>query len=93
LEAEYPHMVINHAEAYAKGAVHTNRMENFWSLLRRGIKGTYVSVEPFHLLRYLDEEAFRFNTGKDSDAGRSPRVVASVAGKRLESKDLIGEPS
>ena len=86
-------MVINHAEAYAKGAVHTNGMENFWSLLKRGIKGTYVSVEPFHLFRYLDEEAFRYNTRKDNDAGRFLRVVASVAGKRLEFKNLIGEPS
>jgi len=93
LEAEYAHKVINHAEAYAKGHVHTNGMENFWSLLKRGIKGTYVSVEPFHLFRYLDEEAFRFNTRKDSDAGRFLRVVASVAGKRLEFKNLIGEPS
>jgi len=93
LDAAYAHMVINHAEAYAKGAVHTNGMENFWSLLKRGIKGTYVSVEPFHLFRYLDEEAFRFNTRTDSDAGRFLRVVASVAGKRLEFKNLVGEPS
>ena len=93
LEAEYVHMVINHAEAYAKGHVHTNGMENFWRLLKRAIKGTYVSVEPFHLFRYLDEEAFRFNRRKDSDAGRFLRVVASVAGKRLEFKNLIGEPS
>jgi transposase-like protein len=93
LGTDYAHMVINHAVAYAKGHVHTNGMENFWSLLKRGIKGTYVSVEPFHLFRYLDEEAFRFNTRKDTDAGRFLRVVASVAGKRLEFKNLIGDPS
>jgi len=93
LEAEYAHLVINHAEAYVKGNVHTNGMENFWSLLKRGIKGTYVSVEPFHLFRYLDEEAFRFNTRRDNDAGRFLRVAASVAGKRLEYRNLIGEPS
>ncbi len=70
LEDEYTHEVINHAEAYVRGNVHTNGMENFWSLLKRAIKGTYVSVEPFHLFRYLDEEAFRYNTRKDSDAGK-----------------------
>jgi len=93
LDEEYAHLVINHAECYAKGNVHTNCMENFWSLLKRGIKGTYVSVEPFHLFRYLDEEAFRFNTRKDNDAGRFLRVIASTEGKRLQFKNLIGEPS
>ena len=91
LESEYAHLVINHAECYVKGNVHTNCMENFWSLLKRGIKGTYVSVEPFHLFRYLDEEAFRFNTRKDNDAGRFLRVVAALEGKRLQFKNLIGE--
>ena len=84
-------MVINHAEAYAKGNVHTNGMENFWSLLKRGIKGTYVSVEPFHLFRDLDEQAFGFNTRKDNDAGRFLRVAASIAGKSLDYRNLIGE--
>jgi len=93
LDANYAHMVINHAKACAKGHVHTNGMENSWSLLKRGIKGTYVSVEPFQLFRYLEEEAFRFNTRKDTDAGRFLRVVASVAGKRLEFKKLVGCPS
>ena len=93
LEAEYAHQVINHAEAYVRGNVHTNCMENFWSLLKRGIKGTYVSVEPFHLFRYLDEEAFRFNTRKDNDAGRFLRVAKMVEGKRLEYRNLIGEPT
>jgi len=84
-------MVINHAEAYAKGHVHTDGMENFWSLLKRGIKGTYVSVEPFHLFRYLDEEAFRFNTRKDNHAGRFLRVACQITGKRLQYKQLIGD--
>jgi hypothetical protein len=61
--------VINHAVEYVRGAVHTNGIENFWSLLKRAIKGTYVNVEPFHLGRYLDEQAFRFNE-RDTDAGR-----------------------
>jgi len=93
LDAEYAHKVINHAEAYAKGHVHTNGMENFWSLLKRGIKGTYVSVEPFHLFRYLDEQAFRFNTRKDNDAGRFLRVAASIAGRRLDYRHLTSCPT
>lgn len=70
LSEEYTHNVINHAESYVRGHVHTNGMENFWSLLKRALKGTYVSVEPFHLFRYLDEQAFRFNERKDNDQGR-----------------------
>jgi transposase-like protein len=70
LNADYVHNVIDHAEAYAEGNVHTNGLENFWSLVKRTLRGTYVSVEPFHLFRYLDEQAFRFNTRKLSDAAR-----------------------
>jgi transposase-like protein len=88
---EYTHKVIDHAECYAKGHVHTNGLENFWSLLKRGIKGTYVSVEPFHLFRYLDEQAFRFNERKDNDKGRFLKAIASFAGKRLMYSKLIGQ--
>ncbi len=70
LDREYVHKVIDHAETYVKGNVHTNKIENFWSLLKRGLKGTYVSVEPFHLFRYLDEQAFRFNERKATDGER-----------------------
>lgn len=91
LEEEYIHNVIDHAECYAKGHVHTNGLENFWSLLKRGIKGTYVSVEPFHLFRYLDEQSFRFNERKDNDAGRFVKVVAGVIGKGLRYAKLIGK--
>jgi transposase-like protein len=91
LHDEYVHQVINHAECYAKGHVHTNGLENFWSLLKRGIKGTYVSVEPFHLFRYLDEQAFRFNERKDNDKGRFLKAIASFAGKRLMYSKLIGQ--
>jgi transposase-like protein len=91
LEQEYIHKVIDHAECYAKGHVHTNGLENFWSLLKRGIRGTYVSVEPFHLFRYLDEQAFRFNERKDNDAGRFVKVVAGVLGKGLRYAKLIGK--
>ncbi len=80
---EYQHQVIDHAEAYVEGNVHTNGLENFWSLLKRGIKGTYVSVEPFHLFRYLDEQAFRYNERGDKDMGRFQKVLNSVVGKRL----------
>jgi transposase-like protein len=64
LDAEYIHNVVDHAESYVKGHVHTNGLENFWSHLKRGIKGTYVSVEPYHLIRYLDEQAFGLTNTK-----------------------------
>jgi len=80
---EYTHKVVDHAEAYVDGNVHTNRMENFWSLLKRSIKGTYVSVEPFHLFRYLDEQSFRYNERKLTDAERFQKILGCVSGKRL----------
>jgi transposase-like protein len=80
---EYTHKIVDHAEQYVDGTVHTNRLENFWALLKRSIKGTYVSVEPFHLFRYLDEQAFRYNERHDTDAERFHKVLGSVAGKRL----------
>jgi transposase-like protein len=89
--ALYQHEVIDHAEAYAKGNVHTNGLENYWSLLKRTIKGTYVSVEPFHLFRYLDEQALRFNTRKMKDADRFDEMMGRLAGKRLTYADLTGE--
>ncbi|TKB61321.1 MAG: IS1595 family transposase [Nitrospira sp.] len=88
---EYAHHVINHAQEYVRGNVHTNGIENVWSLLKRGIKGTYVSVEPFHLFRYLDEQSFRFNTRKSNDQGRFISALSSIQGKRVEYKDLIGQ--
>jgi transposase-like protein len=91
LEQEYVHKVIDHAECYAKGHVHTNGLENFWSLLKRGIKGTYVSVEPFHLFRYLDEQAFRFNERKDNDAGRFIKAARGIIGKGLRYAKLTGK--
>jgi transposase-like protein len=89
LSGDYVHNVIDHAECYAKGHVHTNGLENFWSLLKRGLKGTYVSVEPFHLFRYLDEQAFRFNERKDNDQGRFLKVMRGFIGKRLKYAKLI----
>jgi transposase-like protein len=93
LGEDYIHNVINHAETYVQGHVHTNGIENFWSLLKRTLGGTYVSVEPFHLFRYLDEQAFRFNRRKATDAQRFLEVVSLITGKRLEYKQLIGNPS
>jgi len=90
LDMEYAHKVINHAEAYAKGSVHTNGLENFWSLLKRGIGGTYVSVEPFHLFRYLDEQAFRFNRRKVTDGERFAALAGAVQKKRLTYTELTG---
>jgi transposase-like protein len=91
LEKDYVHEFVNHAEKYVEGKVHTNGIENFWSLLKRGLKGTYVSVEPFHLFRYLDEEAFRYNERKTDDAGRFVRTLAGVTGKRVMYKELTGK--
>lgn len=85
----YRHNVIDHAECYANGEVHTNGMENFWSLLKRTITGTYVSVEPFHLFRYLDEQAFRFNTRTGTDADRFDASITGIVGRRVTYKSLI----
>jgi transposase-like protein len=89
---EYDHQVINHAETYVRGNVHTNGIENFWSLLKRGINGTYVSVEPFHLVRYVDEAAFRFNNRLPmADADRFSYLVRKIVGKRLTYAELTGK--
>lgn len=92
LASDYAHQVINHAVSYVEGNVHTNSMENFWSLLKRGINGTYVSVEPFHLFRYLDEQAFRYNNRKElNDAGRFDLAVSRIVGKRLTYAEVTGK--
>jgi transposase-like protein len=88
LEKDYLHEVIDHAIAYVRGQVHTSGLENFWSLLKRAIRGTYVSVEPFHLMRYLGEEVFRYNERKITDAERFQEVLGSVSGKRLTWNEL-----
>src|SRR2546421_1664739 len=92
LNADYDHAVINHAVEYVNGKVHTNGMENFWSLLKRGLHGTYVSVEPFHLFRYIDEQAFRYNNRKDmNDADRFSLAVSQIIGKRLTYAEVTGK--
>jgi transposase-like protein len=90
LDESYIHEVINHSIEYVKGNVHTNGIENFWALLKRTLKGTYVSVEPFHLSRYLAEQTFRFNERKGNDKERFLSVLKAVSGKRLTYDELRG---
>jgi hypothetical protein len=90
---KYVHQIIDHAVEHVQGHVHTNGLENFWSLLKRTLRGTYISVEPYHLFRYLDEQAFRYNERKDEDGdrGRFKTLVKGCAGKRLTYKRLTGQ--
>jgi hypothetical protein len=80
---DYAHEVIDHAEEYVDGRVHTNGIENFWSVLKRGLHGTYVSVEPFHLFRYLDERVFTFKERDLTDLGRFSALLGSIADRWL----------
>ena len=91
LSKDYLHEMVDHAVAYANGKVHTNGIENFWSLLKRSVKGTYVSVDPQHLTRYVDEQAFRFNSRKGKDCERFKEVLGGVEGRRLTYEELTGE--
>jgi transposase-like protein len=95
---EYEHQVVDHAVQYVDGKIHTNGLENYWSLLKRGINGTYVSVEPFHLFRYLDEQSFRYNhrATEDNtlnDADRFDIAVRQIVGKRITFAELTGKPN
>jgi transposase-like protein len=92
----FQHQVIDHAEKYVDGKIHTNGMENFWSLVKRGLKGTYISVEPFHLFRYLDEQVYRYNNrgSKDNpvhDGERFELALSQIAGKRLTFAEVTGK--
>jgi transposase-like protein len=98
MREEYPdHLVVNHLETYVNGNVHTNGIENFWSLLKRGLNGTYISVEPYHLFRYVDEQAFRFNNRKRpdgekmNDRERFDLVCGQILGRRLTYKQLTAK--
>ena len=94
ISPEYVHNIVNHLENYVDGRVHTNGIENFWSLLKRGLGGTYISVEPFHLFRYLDEQMFRYNNRKKlDDAGRFNLAVSQIVGKRITFAQLTGKPN
>jgi transposase-like protein len=91
LSDAYTHETEDHAIAFVRGNIHTNNVENFWSLLKRTLKGTYVSVDPVHLDSYLDEQAFRFNEREHNDSARFRKVASSVAGRRLTYAELIGK--
>ena len=91
LASDYAHQVIDHAVAYVDGKVHTNGLENFWSLLKCGINGTYISVEPFHLFRYLDEQVYRYNNREVADAERFSIAVSGIVGKRLTWDQFTGK--
>jgi transposase-like protein len=96
LANKYTHEVVNHLEKYVQGRVHTNGLENFWSLLKRGLNGTYVAVEPFHLFRYVDEQMFRYNNRgtrkeKVTDSDRFELALSQIAGKRLTFAEVTGK--
>lgn len=92
LRRRYIHATVNHAETYVNGQVHTNSLENFWSLLKRNLAGTYVAVEPFHLDRYLDEQMFRFNNRiNHTPATRFNKMVSQIVGRQLTYADLTGQ--
>src|ERR1700676_5689678 len=89
---DFAHQVIDHAEKYVYGQVHTNGLENFWSLVKRGLKGTYISVEPFHLFRYLDEQVYRYNNRKlANDGERFVKALSQIAGRRLTFAEVTGK--
>lgn len=90
LDNDYDHRTVDHAFQYVDGQVHTNFMENFWALLKRGLHGTYISVEPFHLFRYLDERVFTFNMRELDDYGRFVNVLYAGIGRRLTWAELTG---
>jgi transposase-like protein len=91
---QFVHETVNHVEEYVRGQVHTQGIENFWSLLKRSLRGTYIAVEPFHLDRYVTEQVFRYNNRiGHTDATRFQKALAQVAGKRLTWNDLTGKES
>ncbi len=91
IESTFAHDFVDHAEAYVKGAVHTNGLENFWALFKRCIKGTHVSIEPYHLAAYVDSEAYRFNHRETDDFNRFFGALRGISGKRLDYRTLIGK--
>jgi transposase-like protein len=92
LNDQYQHEFVDHVEGYVRGNVHTNGLESFWAMLKRTLGGTYISVEPFHLSRYVDEQAYRFNSRKMSDADRFKEMTGRVVGKRITYAELTEKP-
>lgn len=91
LGGDFFHEWVSHVEEYVRGEVHTNGLENFWSLFKRAVKGTYVCPSPWQLTRYADEQAFRYNERKDTDSGRFVKVLSQVVDRRLTYKELTGK--
>jgi hypothetical protein len=96
MPSEYAHKVVDHAVRYVDGKVHTNGLENFWSLTKRALKGTYIAVEPFHLFRYLDEQSWRYNNRATkerpmNDGDRFKLALSAIAGKRLTFAEVTGK--
>jgi ISXO2-like transposase domain len=92
MDDKFKHLIVKHDEQYVDGNIHTNGMENFWSLLKRGLHGTYVSVEPFHLFSYINEQAFRFNNRRDmNDSDRFDLAVRKILGRRLTWAEVTGK--
>jgi hypothetical protein len=91
MDDEYTHNVVNHLDQDVNGNVHTNGIENFWSLFKRTLRGTYVSVEPFHLFRYVDEQAWRYNNRDMDDVERFVWGMRHVIGRRLTYEQLTGK--
>jgi len=91
METEFYHWMIDHGQAYVDGVIHTNSVENFWSLFKRMLNGTYIHVDAAHLQRYLDEQVFRFDERKKNDAGRFATVMPGIVGRRLTWKALVGK--
>jgi hypothetical protein len=96
LNPDFAHKTIDHAERYVEGQVHTNGLENFWSLLKRGLKGTYIAVEPFHLFRYVDEQVFRYNNRATKehfigDDERFQMAMSHIANRRITYEQLTGK--
>ena len=91
MSAEYIHQAVDHSREYVRGRCHTNNADNFWCLLKRTIRGTYVHCQPYHLNRYLAEQVFRYNERKDNDGERFQKVIAAVAGKRVTYDELVGK--
>ena len=92
LPKDYMHDVVDHIAVYVKGRVHNNNgLENFWSLVKRALHGTYMSIEPFHVFRYLDEQTFRFNNRKAGDSVRFVRALKGIVQKRLTYHELTGK--
>lgn len=88
LDTDYIHQVVDHSEEYVRGHIHTNGLENFWALMKRAIHGTYVTVSPWQLQRYVEEEVFRYNNRKTGDGGRFQMAAGGIVGKRLTYRQL-----